>query len=51
VFAIGAVIVVLQHGGLVALWLAFSGWLLARFCTLVLRARGSQWLVTGAVRP
>ena len=51
VFAIGAVIVVLQHGGLVALWLAFSGWLLARFCTLVLRVRGSQWLVTGAVRP
>jgi putative MATE family efflux protein len=51
VFAIGAVIVVVQHGGLVALWLAFSGWLLARFCTLVFRARGSHWLVTGAVRP
>lgn len=50
VFAAGAAIVVLQHGGLVALWLAFSGWLLARFGTLTLRARGSQWLVTGAVR-
>jgi Na+-driven multidrug efflux pump len=51
VFAIGAVFVVLQHRGLVALWIVFSGWLLARFCTLVPRARGSQWLVTGAVRP
>jgi MATE family, multidrug efflux pump len=50
VFAVGAAIVVLQHGGLVALWLAFSGWLLARFGTLTLRARGAQWLVTGAVR-
>ena len=28
------------HGGLVALWLAYSLWLLARFVTLVLRARG-----------
>jgi hypothetical protein len=34
----------------VALWLAYSLWLLARFVTLVLRARGSRWLVTGAVR-
>ena len=39
-----------QHRGLVALWLAYSLWLLARFVTLVLRARGSAWLVTGAVR-
>jgi len=38
------------HGGLVALWLAYSLWLLVRFVTLVLRARGSRWLVTGAVR-
>ncbi|HEY2129269.1 MAG TPA: MATE family efflux transporter [Streptosporangiaceae bacterium] len=51
VFAAGAAIVVAEHGGLVALWLAFSAWLLARFCTLTLRARGAQWLVTGAVRP
>jgi hypothetical protein len=34
----------------VALWLAYSLWLLVRFVTLVLRARGSRWLVTGAVR-
>jgi Na+-driven multidrug efflux pump len=39
-----------RHGGLVALWLAYSLWLAARFVTLVLRARGSAWLVTGAVR-
>jgi putative MATE family efflux protein len=38
------------HGGLLALWLAYSLWLLARFVTLVLRARGNAWLVTGAVR-
>jgi hypothetical protein len=38
------------HGGLVALWLAFSVWVAARFVTLVWRARGSAWLVTGAVR-
>jgi putative MATE family efflux protein len=38
------------HGGLVALWLAYSVWLAARFVTLTLRARGSAWLVTGAVR-
>jgi hypothetical protein len=36
------------HGGLVALWLAYSLWLLVRFVTLTLRARGSRWLVTGA---
>jgi hypothetical protein len=34
----------------VALWLAYSLWLLARFVTLVLRAQTSRWLVTGAVR-
>jgi len=39
-----------RHGGLVALWLAVSVWLAARFVTLTLRARGSAWLVTGAVR-
>jgi hypothetical protein len=37
-------------GGLVALWLAYSLWLVARFVTLTLRARGPAWLVTGAVR-
>jgi MATE family, multidrug efflux pump len=50
VFLPAAVLVVVLHGGLVALWLAYSLWLLARFATLVLRARGSAWLVTGAVR-
>ncbi|HEY3952867.1 MAG TPA: MATE family efflux transporter [Streptosporangiaceae bacterium] len=50
VFVPAATLVVVLHGGLVALWLAYSLWLLARFATLVLRARGSAWLVTGAVR-
>ena len=50
VFAAGAALVIAEHAGLVALWLAFSLWLLARFVTLTLRARSSQWLVTGAVR-
>jgi putative MATE family efflux protein len=50
VFLPAAWLVHAQHRGLVALWLACSLWLLARFVTLVLRARGSRWLVTGAVR-
>jgi Na+-driven multidrug efflux pump len=50
VFAVGAALVIGQHAGLVALWLVFSLWLMARFVTLILRARSSQWLVTGAVR-
>jgi putative MATE family efflux protein len=50
VFAAGAAFVITRHAGLVALWLAISLWLLARFVTLTLRARSSQWLVTGAVR-
>ncbi|HUY50247.1 MAG TPA: MATE family efflux transporter [Streptosporangiaceae bacterium] len=50
VFGLAAAVVVTLHGGLVALWLAVSLWLLARFVTLTLRARGSRWLVTGAVR-
>jgi hypothetical protein len=37
-------------GGLIALWLAFSLWMAARFVTLTLRARSTAWLVTGAVR-
>jgi putative MATE family efflux protein len=49
-FGIAAAVVVVSHGGLVALWLAYSGWLLARLATLALRARGSRWLITGAVR-
>jgi putative MATE family efflux protein len=50
VFAGAAACVVVFHGGLIALWLAYSLWLLARFVTLTLRARSTAWLVTGAVR-
>jgi putative MATE family efflux protein len=38
------------HAGLVALWLAFCVWMLARAITLGVRAYGDAWLVTGAVR-
>jgi Na+-driven multidrug efflux pump len=50
VFAAAALCVHAVGGGLVALWLAFSLWMAARFVTLTLRARGTAWLVTGAVR-
>jgi Na+-driven multidrug efflux pump len=50
VFGVAAAAVVAGHGGLVALWLAYSLWLAARLVTLTLRARGSSWLVTGAIR-
>jgi putative MATE family efflux protein len=50
VFGIAAAWVEVRDGGLVALWLAYTVWLAARFVTLALRARGSAWLVTGAVR-
>jgi Na+-driven multidrug efflux pump len=50
VFAVAALCVHATGGGLVALWLAFSLWMGARFVTLTLRARGTAWLVTGAVR-
>jgi putative MATE family efflux protein len=50
VFGAAAACVHAWHGGLVALWLAYSIWLLARFVTLALRARGSAWLVPGATR-
>jgi Na+-driven multidrug efflux pump len=50
VFGIAAACVQAWHGGLVALWVAYSIWLIARFVTLTLRAAGSAWLVTGAVR-
>ena len=50
VFAAGAALVITRQAGLVALWLVLSLWLAARFVTLILRARSSQWLVTGAVR-
>jgi putative MATE family efflux protein len=50
VFGVAAAFVHELHGGLVALWLAYSVWLAARFVTLTLRTRSSSWLVTGAVR-
>jgi putative MATE family efflux protein len=50
VFGIAAACVHALRGGLIALWLGYSVWLLARFVTLTLRARTSAWLVTGAVR-
>jgi putative MATE family efflux protein len=50
VFGVAAALVHVWHGGLVALWIAYSVWLAARFATLTLRVRGSAWLVTGAVR-
>jgi len=50
VFGAAAALVVTTGAGLVALWLAYAAWMLARFVTLTLRARGSRWLVTGAVR-
>ena len=37
-------------GGLVALWLAFCVWMVARGVTLGWRAHGDAWLVPGAVR-
>src|SRR6516164_5965973 len=41
VFGIAAAWVEVRDGGLVALWLAYTVWLAARFVTLALRARGS----------
>ncbi len=49
-FGAAATIVVRTGGGLVALWVAYTAWMLARLVTLTLRTRGSRWLVTGAVR-
>ena len=45
-----AVAALVPGRGLLALWTAFSAWMLARLVTLALRARSSRWLVTGAVR-
>jgi len=50
VFVAAATIVVRSGGGLVALWVAYTAWMVARFATLTLRTRSSRWLVTGAVR-
>jgi putative MATE family efflux protein len=50
VFAAAAAAVVVTGAGLVALWVSYSLWMAARFATLMLRVRGTGWLVTGAVR-
>lgn len=50
VFAVAAAVVLATDAGLLGLWLAITAWLVARFVTLTWRARGSRWLVTGAVR-
>ena len=50
VFGVAAAVSVAAGGGLIGLWLAITAWLAARFVTLTWRARGSRWLVTGAVR-
>ena len=43
-----AALVALTSAGLLALWGALGGLMLARLLTLLHRARGSAWLVTGA---
>ena len=45
-----AVAALVPGRGLLALWAAFSAWMLARLVTLALRARSSRWLVTGPLR-
>ena len=50
-FAPLALVVLTADGGLVALWWAFNGFMLARLATLLLRERTDTWLVTGAALP
>lgn len=50
VFGLAAATDVVSGAGLLGLWFAITAWLAARFVTLTWRARGSHWLVTGAVR-
>ena len=49
-FAPAAWLVVHLELGLPGLWVAVAAWLLVRLVTLALRARGTAWMVTGAVR-
>jgi Na+-driven multidrug efflux pump len=44
-----AMLVGLNQAGLIWLWIAFTGYMIARMITLLLRARGNAWLRTGAV--
>ena len=50
-FAPLAYVVYLADAGLVWLWAAFGGFMVARLVTLVLRERSTAWMVTGAYRP
>ncbi|WP_152360892.1 MATE family efflux transporter [Microlunatus speluncae] len=43
-----AIIVGLNQAGLIWLWIAWTGYMIARMITLLLRARGTAWLRTGA---
>jgi Na+-driven multidrug efflux pump len=43
-----AISVGLNHAGLIWLWIAWTGYMIARMITLLLRARGNAWLRTGA---
>nr|WP_238341484.1 MATE family efflux transporter [Actinopolymorpha rutila] len=43
-----ALLVYAAHAGLLALWWAFGGFMVARLATLAVRARSDAWLVTGA---
>lgn len=47
VFGALAVLIVRAEAGVIALWLAYAAWMLARFVTLTVRTRTSRWLVTG----
>lgn len=49
-FAPLAWVVLWAGGGLVWLWWAFGGFMLARLVTLMLRERSPAWLVTGSTR-
>ncbi|MFP3961716.1 MATE family efflux transporter [Actinomadura fulvescens] len=50
VFLPAALLAYIADAGLIGLWLAIGLWMLARFTTLSLRARGDAWMVTGATR-
>ena len=50
VFAVAVTAALAAGAGLLGLWLALSAWLAARFVVLTWRAKGTRWLVTGAIR-
>jgi Na+-driven multidrug efflux pump len=50
-FAPLAYVVYVADAGLVWLWAAFGGFMVARLVTLVVRERSPAWMVTGAYRP